>query len=270
MMDKNKSAHKFKGVPHIYWINLDTDNERRQYMEEQFEYWEIENHTRISGYDGREDDVTEHLKGKFPDFMNMNEVACCMSHLKALKKFYYETEDEYCIIAEDDVDLHIAKYWSFSWVEFFSLLPHDWDAVQMTTICTGDIHIKLHRKFINDFSAAFYLITRHHAGKILRTHCRGEQYKLDQNIKPRAVSEDVILETGKVYTIPIVLYNLRFPSGIHQEHIGYFHKAPHSALLNYWESAGSQMSIQEQMDYDPYLGNTTENSTQPFQPTQTT
>ena len=127
MMDKNKSAHKFKGVPHIYWINLDTDNERRQYMEEQFEYWEIKNHTRISGYDGREDDVTEHLKGKFPDFMNMNEVACCMSHLKALKKFYYETEDEYCIIAEDDVDLHIAKYWSFSWVEFFALLPHDWD-----------------------------------------------------------------------------------------------------------------------------------------------
>lgn len=264
MMDKNKSAHKFKGVPHIYWINLDSDDERRQYMEEQFEYWEIKNHTRISGYDGREDDVTEHLKGKFPDFMNMNEVACCMSHLKALKKFYYETEDEYCIIAEDDVDLHIAKYWSFSWVEFFALLPHDWDAIQMTTICTGDIHIRLHRKFINDFSAAFYLITRHHAGKILRTHCRGEQYKLDQNIKPRAVSEDVILETGKVYTIPIVLYNLKFPSGIHQEHIGYFHKSPHSALLNYWESAGSQMSIQEQMNYDPYLGTTTENSTQPF------
>ena len=58
MMDKNKSAHKFKGVPHIYWINLDADDERRQYMEEQFEYWEIKNHTRISVYDGREDDVT--------------------------------------------------------------------------------------------------------------------------------------------------------------------------------------------------------------------
>ena len=50
-MDKNKSIFKLKGIPHVYWINLDSDNERCEYMEEQFKYWEIENHTRISGYD---------------------------------------------------------------------------------------------------------------------------------------------------------------------------------------------------------------------------
>ena len=53
MRDKNKSAFKLQGLPHIYWLNLDADVKRREYMENQFDYWEIENHTRISGYDGR-------------------------------------------------------------------------------------------------------------------------------------------------------------------------------------------------------------------------
>ena len=78
-----------------------------------------------------------------------------MSHLKAIKHFYEETNDEYCIIVEDDVNLDIAKYWNFTWTDVFSLLPYDWDCIQLTTICTGDIHVKLHHKFINDFSLPF-------------------------------------------------------------------------------------------------------------------
>ena len=37
MMDKNKSAFKLKNLPHIYWLNLDSDVERRKWMEDQFE-----------------------------------------------------------------------------------------------------------------------------------------------------------------------------------------------------------------------------------------
>ena len=56
-MDKNKSVFKLQGLPHIYWLNLDADVDRREYMEKQFDYWQIEDHTRISGYDAREDDA---------------------------------------------------------------------------------------------------------------------------------------------------------------------------------------------------------------------
>ena len=41
MMDKNKSTFKLKNLPHIYWLNLDADVERRKWMEDQFEYWEV-------------------------------------------------------------------------------------------------------------------------------------------------------------------------------------------------------------------------------------
>ena len=125
LRDKNKSAHKLKGLPKIYWLNLDADTHRRDYMESQFRYWEIENHTRISGFDGREDDVSSYLKGRIPDNVSQAELGCCMSHLKAIKHFYEETDDDYCMILEDDVNFDIVRFWNFTWEEFFGLVPYD-------------------------------------------------------------------------------------------------------------------------------------------------
>ena len=71
-------------------------------MEEQFDYWQIKNHTRIEGIDAREDDPSVHLKGRIPDQVTSGELGCCMSHLKAIKEFYENSDDEYCIIAEDE------------------------------------------------------------------------------------------------------------------------------------------------------------------------
>ena len=99
-MDKNKSTFKLKGLPQIYWLNLDADTHRREYMEKQFDYWEVQNHTRISGFDGRVDDVCENLVGIAPDNMTTNEIGCCLSHLKAIKHFYENTDDDYCLIFE--------------------------------------------------------------------------------------------------------------------------------------------------------------------------
>ena len=56
-MDRNKATYKLKGIPPIYYINLDGQPERKVYMEAQFKYWEIENYTRVSAHDGREDDL---------------------------------------------------------------------------------------------------------------------------------------------------------------------------------------------------------------------
>ena len=61
IFDKNKSVYKLRNFGPIYYLNLDGQPERRQYMEDQFKYWEIENYTRISAYDGREDDLSDIL-----------------------------------------------------------------------------------------------------------------------------------------------------------------------------------------------------------------
>ena len=86
-MDNNKAVYKLKGLPPIYYLNLDGQPDRAKYMEDQFSYWEIENHTRISAYDGRDDDLSDIIKGRYPDNMSSGEVGCTTSHLKAMKYF---------------------------------------------------------------------------------------------------------------------------------------------------------------------------------------
>lgn len=257
-MDKNKSAYKLKNLPPIYYLNLDGQPERAQYMEEQFKYWEIENYTRISAYDGRQDDLSDIIKGRYPEDMTSGEIGCTTSHLKAIKH-WYETSDSPCaIIMEDDVDLHIAKYWNFTWTEFFSKVPYDWDVIQLAIICTGNIHVNIHKRFVNDFSTAAYMITRHHAEKLLKFHVRDNKYKIDQGVRPRAVADDLIYNSGNTFSIPLFLYKLELGSSIHPEHIDIFHRQSRDGILNFWQNQGCNLNIEQLMAYDPYLGRISE------------
>ena len=99
-MDKNKAAYKLKNIGPIYCLNLDGQPERWEYMENQFKYWEIKNYTRISAYDGREDDLSSIIKGRYPTMMLSGEVGCTTSHLKAMKEFL-KTDAPYAIMMEE-------------------------------------------------------------------------------------------------------------------------------------------------------------------------
>ena len=263
--DKNKSKFKLEGLPHIYYINLDDQEDRLEYMEDQFEYWGVENYTRVSAYDGREDDLGHILKGRYPDMMSSGEVGCVTSHLKAIKQFY-ESGEPYAIMMEDDCSLELVRFWNFTWKDFAARLPYDWDVVQIAIIATGDINIRIHKRFVNEFSTACYLITRHHAEKMIRLHCREDKYKLDNGVRPRPVADDLLYNSGNTYALPLLLYHTPLGSSIHPEHVDAFHKSNYDAQWNFWTQRGASLSIDSLMDYDPYLGRVTESSAQPPPP----
>jgi hypothetical protein len=260
-MEKNKSAYKLKNFGPIYYLNLDDQPERKQYMEDQFKYWEIEDYTRISAYDGREDDLGSILKGRYPDNVTSGEVGCITSHLKAIKNWYETSDSPYAVIMEDDCNLDLAKYWNFTWDDFYSRAPYDWDVIQLAIICTGNIHVSLHKRFVNDFSTACYIITRHHAEKLIKHHIRGDKYKLDNGVKPRAVADDLVYNSGNTFSIPLLLYKIELGSSIHPEHIDIFHRNSHDGILNFWQQNGASLSIESLTSYDPYLGRITEPGT---------
>lgn len=259
-MDKNKSKFKLEGIGPIYYINLDGEPERRIYMEAQLKYWEIDNYTRISAYDGREDDLGDILKGRYPDNMSGGEIGCTTSHLKAIKHWYETSDSPYAIIMEDDCSLDLVRFWNFTWKDFYSKIPYDWDVVQIAIICTGDIHLRIHKRFVNEFSTACYLVTRHHAEKLIRLHCRGDKYKLDNGVRPRPVADDLIYNSGNTYSLPLLLYRIELGSSIHPEHVDVFHKGNFESQFNYWSQKGAQVGVNEVMDYDPYLGRVSESS----------
>jgi hypothetical protein len=258
--DKNRSVFKLKGIGPIYYVNMDDQPERREYMESQFRYWEIENYERISAYDGREDDLSDILKGRYPNNMTSREVGCTTSHLKAIKHYLDTSDSPYAVIMEDDCSLDLVRYWNFTWSDFYGHFPYDWDVVQIAIISTGDIHVKLHKRFVNDFSTACYIITRYHAEKLVRLHCRGDKYKLDQNVKPRPVADDLIYNSGNTFAIPLLLYRTELGSSIHPDHVDAFHKQNYQAQFGYWSQNGASIDIRDQMNYDPYLGRISEPS----------
>ena len=253
-MDKNKSAYKLKGFPPIYYLNLDGQPERKEYTENQFNYWEIENYTRISAYDGRDDDLSDIIKGCYPNNMLTGEVGSVTSHLKALKHWLENSDDPYLIVMEDDCDLSVVTYWPFSWKEFYTKLPYDYDVIQLAIINPASVHLQMHRRFVNDFSIACYLITRHHAQKLANLHCRDDKYKLDQGVKPRAVADDLIYNSGNTFAIPLFLYKIELGSSIHDEHINVYHRSSYEGLWNFWKNEAVNVNDWGPLfDYDPYF-----------------
>jgi GR25 family glycosyltransferase involved in LPS biosynthesis len=255
-MDKNKSSYKLKGLPPIYYLNLDEQPERAEYMEGQFKYWEIEDYTRISAYDGRDGrDLGDILKGRYPDLMTSGEVGCVTSHLKALKHFLENSDSPCALIMEDDCDISTVTHWPFKWKDFFCKVPYDYDVVQLAIINPAQVHVKMHRRFVNDFSTACYLITRHHAQKLINLHVRGDKYKLDNGVKPRAVADDLIYNSGNTFAIPLFLYKIELGSSIHTEHVDVFHKSSYEGLWNFWKVDATNVSDWNPIfDYDPYFG----------------
>lgn len=261
-MDKNKSTYKLKNFGPVYCLNLDDQPERWKYMEDQFEYWEIENYTRISGYDGRNDDLSDIIKGRYPEMMSSGEIGCTTSHLKAIKHWYETSDSPYAIIMEDDCNLDIVKYWNFTWSDFISRAPYAWDVIQLAIICTGNIIVPIHTRFVNDFSTACYVITRHHAEKLLKYHIRGDKYKLDNGVKPRPVADDLIYNSGMTYAVPLLLYKIELGSSIHPDHIDTFHRSSHDGILNFWKQNGPDLTVEQITNFDPYLGRVSDPSPQ--------
>ena len=253
-MDKNKAAYKLKNLPPIYYLNLEEEPERRVYMETQFKYWEIDNYTRIEAYDGRDDrDLGHILKGRYPDNMSSGEVGCTTSHLKALKH-YLETSNAPCaLIMEDDCDLGTASHWPFTWRDFYAKVPYDYDVVQLAIINPAQINVQLHKRFVNDFSTACYLINRRHAKKLMELHVREDKYKIDNGVKPRAVADDLIYNSGNTFAMPLFLYKIEMGSSIHKEHVDVWHRSSYNGLWTFWREQSVNVEDWNPLfDYDPY------------------
>lgn len=246
--------NKLNNFPHVYYINLDDDVDRKVASEEQFDTYGV-SYTRISGYDGRKSNLFEHLTGRYPPMMNSKEVGASLSHLKAINYWYCNSDSEYAIICEDDVSFVTVDYWPFNWDDIISNLPYDWEIFQMAIINDMQVSANLHHRYINDFSAACYLIKRDYAKRLLSYHVHGEKYKLDNGVKPRAVADDLVYNAGRAYAMPLFLYNVNLDSTIHTEHINIYHRNCYDGILKFWMETGKNIKDWSPLfDYDPLFG----------------
>jgi GR25 family glycosyltransferase involved in LPS biosynthesis len=192
--------------PKVLWINLNSSEERRSYMENLLKSYNIEN-TRISAINGVDSNSNDlDICMKHPELSDA-ENACSCSHLIALRYFIEKTNEDKIVIFEDDVSFEFLEYIPYNWSEFMEHLPKNYKIIQLAVIGMGrDVYPKL--DIINYLycSTTAYLITRKAAIEILNDYYPNfEKITLSNKIMGTARADEIIRLYGNTYSIPLYL-----------------------------------------------------------------
>ena len=246
-------TNKLKDFPTAYYISLEESVDRQKNITEQFSQYGITPIPIISKRFAESDDI---VTGKYLHQLNAGTTGCCVSHLKAIKEWYNTTNEDYAFFCEDDLSLETVEHWNFTWSEFVSNLPSDWDCIQLLPIRGDYLEIKLRERWWNDWSVTAYILTRSYAKKIIDTFCIGNTYNLElsnQDIMP--LIENIIYSSGKTYTIPLFVECTNFGSTFSSEDDADVkdgqknnHYYSQEFLSNWWKTQGINSNIETLMN----------------------
>lgn len=206
-----------KGLPTLYWINLERAEERRMIMLNNLNSRELRN-VRINGLDGKYNEIPDWFVENKKNTKIQNCI--CISHFKAIKKFL-ESGENIGFICEDDLSFDYSVYWNEDIMSIVSRLPADWEVFQMSVVLTTSVGIKKHLKNKEDFmrrqkyqfSATAYLITRGGAQRLINLYEREEDGKVILDLsKPKTNDPKVFLSTAENIVFgSLVTYTMRLP-----------------------------------------------------------
>ena len=224
-------------IPHILWINLNKDTERKQYIEQLFNKYNLTN-TRISGYNGSD---YKYFCITNKKYINKSEYGCFCSHLKALSYFINSDIGDYCLIVEDDISFEYVKYWKKDFWDYINEIK-DFDIMQLSQIYSLNKirkhkinygKVKVHKHETNYYGCGCYLITKKAALNLLNMIQKiDNKYDL-RNIK-HIIIDSYIYAKLDTYTIPLFTTCTDFNSNIHQDHIKKIHIPSKNIITDKW------------------------------------
>ena len=258
---------KLHNFPPIYVISLEPSVKRRESIKEQFNLFGVTNINYIISK-REENNLNVIFVGKNADQCYMDHgTPITISHLKAIKEWYYNSTTEYAFFCEDDLSLESVQYWNFNWEDFVKRLPENWGCVQLSLIrqyffAYGD---KFKRRVLDDWSAAAYLMNRDHAKDLINQYCLEDNcYNL--NIKTNWMEyiiankyywalqpgvEHVIFSEPTprlVYSFQLFLEEIKFHSVNNERfgiRIGEWHKESHELVVDWWKNIGQYRTLDE-------------------------
>lgn len=283
-----KDDNKLRNIPSINCISLEESADRRNHFVEQFKKYRVEDRIKffISPKFGQVEETLEFEEG-FEDKSCDGNKAIFVSHLKNIKSWYENTDEEYALFCEDDLSLEPVNYWNFTWDDLITHLPSDWECVQLTytgdTFHEGLIRLQKRRWYFWGIQAV--LIKRSYAKKILDTYYKDDRiimkiqdpepyyykgYDFFPNFHKYPYAESLLFRgLGDVYTLPILSENVEFPATFFLNNPDFYkeeqkpgHVESHRITINWWKEKGFKKTIQELthmikiIDYFPYFDET--------------
>jgi GR25 family glycosyltransferase involved in LPS biosynthesis len=244
---KEQLKNFLQGLKPVYVINLESRKDRLESVLESFERYGIEDYTVIKAYTPKEAiDIAniENTKDIPPEgYTTVNgnrldftavpaEIACTLSHLKAMDYFLKNSDADHAIIMEDDISFDPAKYWGFTWQEFMNSIDFEYNMLQLAILnFEGDLNNELHlRTSQGDSTTTIYLITRKHAQYLVDTY-------YPDKLPPKCIADLFLYNGEKVYAINLFTTNLNVSadSDITPDD-SWGHYKMRSVTMQYWKN----------------------------------
>lgn len=236
--------NKLENFGPVYLINLKDHKHRLKNAEQQFKKYKVKDYTIIEAIDGRNNDLSEIIKGEYPN-LKSSEIGCIASHIKALDHWLNTSDSEYAIIMEDDFSFDTVEYWQWDWNYVIKNIPDKAEIVQLILIQNEPIKFNLHKKMPYDYkkrmlyswSTACYLIKRSYAKALVNEHLVDGKYRL-RNHGFRNQAADVILyNLGNAYSMPLFTHIIDEKYAINSNHFD-FHTRSRNFINSWWQKNG--------------------------------
>lgn len=201
--NNNSTCSKIK-IP-IYYINLKRSPDRNIYMKSQLKKYNLFG-KRIDAIDGNEINMHDgNFKlndNMFIDYTNkynncsIYELACTLSHLKAIHTAYIDNND-YALILEDDASFALLPFWNFTLSDIMKNAPSDWTIISLFGFeCTDpkDIYVSFTDK--KCYSCVAYIINKKGMLNVLRDIINSQLIILDpklMDLNSKYIVADVLL-----------------------------------------------------------------------------
>lgn len=194
---------KTNNMPIINCVSYVDDVDRRSLFSNALGNYNLQSKIYITE---RDDDIKSKIEGDNIETVDKMGQYCLMSHLRSIKKWIDESNEQYGLFVEDDVSFDTIKYWPFSWDTIVSSLPKDFDIIQMCVVKkeTDKSLFKLRKRYFDDWSVTAYLINRKFAKELIDRFVIDDYHfitNLSNKLQP--IVENVIYSTDKAYVVPL-------------------------------------------------------------------
>ncbi len=246
-MKLNIKNLKLKNIPKILYLNDDNNIKQKDYIEQQLNYWEIDNYQRISTskYSVKNYKKWKNIVSDKKLLLSVKNISKTVNHLNAIIEWYDNDDSEFCIIMEDNINIGLAEYWIFDWDTLMKNLPYNWDCICLFVEHPKTIPMHLKQKTLENKCSSCYMITRQFAKKIKQHHYQQDgKFKLHINTKNLNLPEyeygtidSFLYELGITYTLPVFNLNTRFIDDPDEDDDQFFNsitKEMSSEAIEYW------------------------------------
>lgn len=245
-------TNKLKGLKLVNCISLKSSKDRQTKTINEFNKFGT-NIKIIQAYDGRVTDYQNNsiVEGLYLRQMDSGAIATVLSHLKAIKDWYNNTNEDYGFFCEDDMLISNANNWSFNWDNVINNLPKDWKAIQLSVIKDiKESDMKLNIRKWDNWACGAYILSRTYVKTIIDKYYPNDKFILiNDNLIP--LVENIIygVENKDIYTLPLFTEDISFKSTFYPKFSDTEQKnnQKESAdfIKNWWEQNDKTKTIEE-------------------------